>query len=74
MLSVVIPSYNEQEMVPAAAREIGKVLEQACIDYEGITTESTGSPPKIYFILHLCFCQSQDCSPEGFVVYLWYVN
>ena len=34
MLSVVIPSYNEQEMVPAAAREIGAVLEQACIDYE----------------------------------------
>ena len=34
MLSVVIPSYNEQEMVPAAAREIGAVLDQACIDYE----------------------------------------
>ena len=34
MLSVVIPSYNEQEMVPATAREIGAVLDQACIDYE----------------------------------------
>ena len=34
MLSVVIPAYNEQETVAAAAREIGRVLEQAQIDHE----------------------------------------
>ncbi len=34
MLSVVIPAYNEQEMVPTAAREIGRALKQAGIAYE----------------------------------------
>ena len=34
MLSVVIPAYNEQEMVPAAAREIGAVLSAAGIENE----------------------------------------
>lgn len=34
MLSVVIPAYNEQETVAAAAGEIGRVLEQAQIDHE----------------------------------------
>lgn len=34
MLSVVIPAYNEQEMVPAAAREIAAVLSEAQIGHE----------------------------------------
>lgn len=34
MLSVVIPSYNEQEMVPTAARELGRILTKAEILYE----------------------------------------
>ncbi|MDR0889282.1 MAG: glycosyltransferase family 2 protein [Oscillospiraceae bacterium] len=34
MLSVVIPSYNEQEMVPVAAREIGAILRAQKIAYE----------------------------------------
>lgn len=34
MLSVVIPAYNEQEMVPAAAREIAAVLSDAQIAHE----------------------------------------
>ena len=34
MLSVVIPAYNEQEMVPVAAREIGAVLSAADIENE----------------------------------------
>ena len=34
MLSVVIPAYCEQETVPMAAREIGRVLREAHIDYE----------------------------------------
>ena len=34
MLSVVIPAYNEQETVPAAAKEIAAVLENAQIAYE----------------------------------------
>lgn len=34
MLSVVIPAYCEQETVPMAAREIGRILREACIEYE----------------------------------------
>lgn len=34
MLSVVIPAYNEEEMVPQAARQIGKILTAAQIDHE----------------------------------------
>lgn len=34
MLSVVIPAYCEQETVPQAAREIGRILRDAKIDYE----------------------------------------
>ncbi len=34
MLSVVIPAFNEQETVAAAAREIGRVLTEAQIPYE----------------------------------------
>lgn len=34
VLSVVIPAYNEQEMVPAAAREISTVLAEAKIPFE----------------------------------------
>lgn len=34
MLSVVIPAYCEQEMVPVAAKEIGRILQEARIDYE----------------------------------------
>ena len=34
MLSVVIPAYNEQEMVPVAAREIAAVLAAADIENE----------------------------------------
>lgn len=34
MLSVVIPAYCEQETVPMAAREIGRILREASIDYE----------------------------------------
>ena len=34
MLSVVIPAYCEEEMVPVAAREIGRILQDAHIEYE----------------------------------------
>lgn len=34
MLSVVIPAYHEQEMVPTAARKIGEILQREQIDYE----------------------------------------
>lgn len=34
MLSVVIPAYNEQEMVPLAAKELDRVLTEAKIDHE----------------------------------------
>ncbi len=34
MLSVVLPAYNEQEMVPVAAREISRVLTSAEIPHE----------------------------------------
>ncbi len=34
MLSVVIPAYCEEETVPAAAREIGRILREAHIEYE----------------------------------------
>ena len=34
MLSVVIPAYNEQEMVPVAAKEISAVLSGAEIVHE----------------------------------------
>jgi hypothetical protein len=29
MLSVVIPAYCEEEMVPVAAKEIGRILQEA---------------------------------------------
>ena len=34
MLSAVVPAYNEEIMVPRAARVIGQVLHDAEIDYE----------------------------------------
>lgn len=34
MLSVVIPAYNEEEMVPVAAETVARVLREAGIDYE----------------------------------------
>ena len=34
MLSVVIPAYNEEEMVPAAAKAVAAVLQNAAIAYE----------------------------------------
>ena len=34
MLSVVIPAYYEQEMVPVAAKEMARILREARIDYE----------------------------------------
>lgn len=34
MLSVVLPSYNEEKMIPLAARRLGEVLDGAGIDYE----------------------------------------
>ena len=34
LLSVIIPAYNEQEMIPKAAGTIAEILEQAEISYE----------------------------------------
>ncbi len=34
MLSVVLPSYNEEKMIPIAASRLGKILDDAKIDYE----------------------------------------
>ena len=34
MLSVVLPSYNEEKMIPIAAERLGKILGDAKIDYE----------------------------------------
>ena len=39
MLSVVIPAYNEQEMVPVAAKEIRAVLSGAEIVHELICVD-----------------------------------
>ena len=34
MLSVVLPSYNEEKMIPVAAARLGEILQGAGIDYE----------------------------------------
>ena len=34
LLSIIIPAYNEQEMIPKAAATIAEILEQAEISYE----------------------------------------
>ena len=34
LLSVVIPAYNEEEMLPKAVEVIGAILEKDKIDYE----------------------------------------
>lgn len=34
MLSVILPSYNEEKMIPAAAERLSAILEGASIDYE----------------------------------------
>ena len=34
MLSVVLPSYNEEKMIPIATERLGKILTEAGIDYE----------------------------------------
>lgn len=47
MLSVVIPAYNEQEMVPVAARVIGGVLDDAAIAHELIFVDD-GSRDKTW--------------------------
>lgn len=47
MLSVVIPAYNEEEMVPQAARQIGKILTAAQIDHELIFVDD-GSRDKTW--------------------------
>ncbi len=47
MLSVVIPAYCEEETVPAAAREIGRILQEAHIDYELIFVDD-GSKDKTW--------------------------
>ncbi len=43
MLSVVIPAYNEETAVPAAARETAAVLRQAQIPYELIFVDDGSS-------------------------------
>ena len=47
MLSVVIPAYNEEEMVPQAARQIGQILTAAQIDHELIFVDD-GSRDKTW--------------------------
>lgn len=47
MISVVIPAYNEEEMVPQAARQIGKILTAAQIDHELIFVDD-GSRDKTW--------------------------
>ena len=34
MLSIVLPSYNEEKMIPIATERLGKILDDAKIDYE----------------------------------------
>ena len=34
MLSIILPSYNEEKMIPIAARRLGEILSPENIDYE----------------------------------------
>ena len=34
MLSVILPAYNEEKMIPIAARRVGEILKTAGIPYE----------------------------------------
>ena len=58
MLSVVIPAFNEQEMVPAAAEQIDGILSRAGIPHELIFIDD-GSPP----FLPACRRQTATVSP-----------
>ena len=34
MLSVIIPAYNEEKMIPISKKEIASILEETAIDFE----------------------------------------
>ena len=46
MLSVVIPAFNEQEMVPAAAEQIDGILSRAGIPHEPVSYTHLTLPTK----------------------------
>lgn len=43
LLSVIVPAYNEEAMVPLAAKEISRILSDASIDYEIIFVDDGSS-------------------------------
>lgn len=50
LLSVVIPSYNEEKNIPLAAARLGEVLSEAGIDYELIFVDD-GSKDRTYALI-----------------------
>lgn len=58
LLSVIIPSYNEEEMLPLAVSAIGTVLESAEIPYELVCVDD-GSTDRTWAEIEK---SSADCS------------
>ena len=63
MLSVVIPAYNEEKMIPIAAERIGDVLSDAGIPYELIFVDDGSSDGSWEAITSL----SSETDATGFV-------
>ena len=58
LLSVIIPSYNEESNVPLAAARLSEVLETANIPYELIFVDD-GSRDRTYEVI----CAEARCNP-----------
>ncbi len=73
MLSVIIPAYNEEKMIPKTAEAVGKVLQEAAIDYE-IIFINDGSKDGTWDAIRACHaadervrggCLSRNFGKEG---------
>ena len=58
MLSVIIPAYNEEKMIPKTAEAVGKVLQEAAIEYE-IIFINDGSGDGTWDAIRACNAQDQ---------------
>ena len=58
MLSVIIPAYNEEKMIPKTAEAVGKVLQEAAIEYE-IIFINDGSGDGTWDAIRTCNAQDQ---------------